>query len=104
MGCRRAWWSAGWRWGPSSGPGAGWRWPSGSPPGARPPGGRQRFEALSAREDAMTTKSAPATLKQPGEAPGTLEKADQGPYERHLVFDHVVAVEEASQRERFEAV
>src|SRR5438128_846116 len=32
------------------------------------------------------------------------ESSDPDCYDRHLVFDHAVAVEEASQRERFEAV
>jgi glycogen phosphorylase len=32
------------------------------------------------------------------------DKADLDYYDRHLVFDHVVSVENASQRERFEAV
>jgi starch phosphorylase len=32
------------------------------------------------------------------------DKADHDYYDRHLVFDHVVSVESASQRERFEAV
>lgn len=32
------------------------------------------------------------------------EKADLEYYDRHLVFDHAVALEQASQRERFEAV
>jgi starch phosphorylase len=32
------------------------------------------------------------------------DKAAQDDYDRHLIFDHVVATEDASQRERFEAV
>src|SRR5689334_11028018 len=32
------------------------------------------------------------------------QHANLGCYDRHLIFDHVVAPEEASQRERFEAV
>jgi starch phosphorylase len=33
-----------------------------------------------------------------------VDKAQRDTYDRHLVFDHVVATENASQRERFEAV
>ena len=32
------------------------------------------------------------------------DKADHDYYDRHLVFDHAISVENASQRERFEAV
>ena len=34
----------------------------------------------------------------------TTDAADHDSYDRHLVFDHVVAKQDASQRERFEAV
>jgi starch phosphorylase len=53
----------------------------------------------------MTTKSAAGELKQyecGGFHFGDVAHPDN--YDRHLVFDHVVAVENASQRERFEAV
>src|SRR5260370_36228828 len=32
------------------------------------------------------------------------DKESNDSYDRHLVFDHVISVENASQRERFEAV
>jgi starch phosphorylase len=53
----------------------------------------------------MSKTSAPKKLKQYecGEFRFT-DKADHDYYDRHLVFDHVVSVEHASQRERFEAV
>lgn len=53
----------------------------------------------------MTTTSAPKNLQQ--YECGTFrftDQADHEHYDRHLVFDHVVSPEEASQRERFEAV
>jgi starch phosphorylase len=57
------------------------------------------------REVLMTRISAPNKLKQYecGELRFT-DRADHEGYDRHLVFDHVVSVEDASQRERFEAV
>jgi starch phosphorylase len=53
----------------------------------------------------MTRISKPKTLKQYecGEIHFT-EQTDHDHYDRHLVCDHVVAKETASQRERFEAV
>src|SRR5262245_32864124 len=53
----------------------------------------------------MATKSAPKSLKQYecGEFHFT-GKAKNDHYDRHVVFDHVVSLENASQRERFEAV
>jgi starch phosphorylase len=53
----------------------------------------------------MAKTSAPKKLKQyeRGEFRFT-DKANGDYYDRHLVFDHVVSVETASQRERFEAV
>jgi starch phosphorylase len=53
----------------------------------------------------MSTTSAPKQLKQ-YERGGFrfTDKANHDYYDRHLVFDHVVSVENASQRERFEAV
>src|SRR5262249_31003078 len=53
----------------------------------------------------MARISAPKKAKHP-ECAGfpITEKPDHGYYDRHLVFDHVVSVEEAGQRERFEAV
>jgi starch phosphorylase len=53
----------------------------------------------------MATTSALRKLKQ-DECGGLsfTDKLNQDSYERHLVFDHVVSVENASQRERFEAV
>jgi starch phosphorylase len=53
----------------------------------------------------MTTKPEPGKLKQYecGFFKFT-DKATPEFYDRHLVFDHVVAPEKASQRERFEAV
>jgi starch phosphorylase len=57
------------------------------------------------KEDSMTTKLASETLKQ-YECGGFrfTEKADAEYYDRHLVFDHAVAPENAGHRERFEAV
>jgi starch phosphorylase len=53
----------------------------------------------------MATTSAPRQLKQyECGAFRFSDKADQDYYDRHLVFDHVVSMEEASQRDRFEAV
>ncbi len=53
----------------------------------------------------MTTKKAPKKLEQyECGAFRFTDKADHEHYDRHLVFDHVVPAEEASQRERFEAV
>jgi starch phosphorylase len=53
----------------------------------------------------MTKKSAPRTATQPKSGAARLpEKAAQDSYERYLVFDHVVSAENASQRDRFEAV
>src|SRR5262249_42927295 len=53
----------------------------------------------------MTTTTTSANLKQ-YECGGFrfTEKGGGGEYDRHLVFDHAVAAENASQRERFEAV
>src|SRR5262245_257527 len=53
----------------------------------------------------MTRTAAPKQLKQ-YECGGFhfTGKTTQDGYERHLIFDHVVSVEVASQRERFEAV
>jgi starch phosphorylase len=53
----------------------------------------------------MTVKSVSKKLKQ-YECRGYrfTDKAGHEYYDRHLVFDHVVSVENASQRERFEAV
>jgi starch phosphorylase len=53
----------------------------------------------------MARKTAPPRLKQ-YECGGLdfSDKAGHDYYDRHLVFDHVTAVESASQRERFEAV
>jgi starch phosphorylase len=53
----------------------------------------------------MTRTSAPTKLKQ-YECGGFrfTDKGNHDYYDRHLVFDHVVSVESASQRERFEAV
>src|SRR6267154_759298 len=53
----------------------------------------------------MATKSAKDPLKQ--YECGSFkfaDKADPDFYDRHLVFDHAVSIEKASQRERFEAV
>ena len=53
----------------------------------------------------MIKTSSPKKLKQ--YECGTLrftDKAHQDAYERHLILDHVVAPENASQRERYEAV
>src|SRR5262245_53222554 len=56
-------------------------------------------------EDPMTRTSAPKKLKQyECGAFRFTDKTDSEYYDRHLVFDHVVSVEDASQRERFEAV
>jgi glycogen phosphorylase len=53
----------------------------------------------------MTTASSPKKLMQPGSVePRLTSKAKSDAYDRHLEFDHVVATENASQRERFEAV
>ncbi|MBC7815828.1 MAG: glycogen/starch/alpha-glucan phosphorylase, partial [Planctomycetaceae bacterium] len=53
----------------------------------------------------MTTTAAPKKLKQyECGAFHFTGMSDREHYDRHLVFDHVVAPEEASQRERFEAV
>jgi starch phosphorylase len=53
----------------------------------------------------MTTRPAPDKLKQYECGDFTFaDKAEPDFYDRHLVFDHAVAVEKASQRERFEAV
>ncbi|HEY7312948.1 MAG TPA: glycogen/starch/alpha-glucan phosphorylase [Gemmataceae bacterium] len=53
----------------------------------------------------MTTASATRKLKQYecGSFRFT-DRSDLDYYDRHLIFDHVVSVENASQRERFEAV
>src|SRR5438552_1824268 len=53
----------------------------------------------------MSRTAAPKKLKQ-YECGGLsfTDKTDPDYYERHLVFDHVVSVENANQRERFEAV
>src|SRR5215831_9428625 len=53
----------------------------------------------------MTRTSAAKKLKQ-YECGGFrfTTRANQDSYDRHLVFDHIVSVEHASQRERFEAV
>src|SRR5262245_56692950 len=54
----------------------------------------------------MTKRTAtPKKPNQPesGDCSAT-DKADRGQYDRHLVFDHVVSPEEASQRERLQAV
>lgn len=53
----------------------------------------------------MTRTSAPKKLKQyECGAFRFTDKVDPDYYDRHLVFDHAVSVEHASQRERFEAV
>jgi starch phosphorylase len=53
----------------------------------------------------MTTTATPASLKQyECGAFRFTGQSENDHYDRHLVFDHVVAPEEASQRERFEAV
>lgn len=53
----------------------------------------------------MTTKPAANILKQyECGAFQFADKADPDFYDRHLVFDHVVSLEKASQRERFESV
>ncbi len=54
----------------------------------------------------MTKRTATPKKLDPSErgACSFTDKADHEPYDRHLVFDHVVSPEEASQRERFEAV
>jgi starch phosphorylase len=53
----------------------------------------------------MGKTSSPKRLKQDEPAPIRFsDKADKDSYDRHLVFDHVVSVENASHRERFEAV
>src|SRR5258707_9811219 len=60
---------------------------------------------MSESEMTMTTKPAPNTLKQyECGAFQFADKADPDFYDRHLVFDHVVALDKASQRERFESV
>src|SRR3712207_8884099 len=53
----------------------------------------------------MTRVSAPTKLKQ-YECGGFrfTDEARNDYYDRHLVFDHAVSLENASQRERFEAV
>lgn len=50
----------------------------------------------------MTKTAAPKKLKQ--YECGAFRFAEQDYYDRHLVFDHVVSMEDAGQRERFEAV
>jgi len=55
----------------------------------------------------MTRTSIPKKTKQQKPASHRLDdnqKADVDGYDRHLMFDHVVSLENASQRERFEAV
>src|SRR5439155_3529715 len=53
----------------------------------------------------MGKTAAPKKLKQYECGPFRFtDKADLDHYDRHLVFDHVVSMENASQRERFEAV
>ncbi|MGQ0636731.1 MAG: glycogen/starch/alpha-glucan family phosphorylase [Planctomycetaceae bacterium] len=53
----------------------------------------------------MTDPSVPATLKQYECGPFRLTAgSDHEAYDRHVVFDHIVSLEDASQRERFEAV
>src|SRR5262245_53671912 len=47
------------------------------------------------------------TAAKKGKPQGEVRFAENGKndaYDRHLIFDHVVSVEQASQRERFEAV
>jgi len=51
----------------------------------------------------MTTASAPKKLKQYECGPSKFH-VGQDSYDRHLMFDHAVSLENASQRERFEAV
>ena len=51
----------------------------------------------------MTRTSAPKKSKPQSEVRFT-DNGNNDAYDRHLVFDHVVSVEQASQRERFEAV
>jgi glycogen phosphorylase len=52
----------------------------------------------------MTRTSAPTKVKQ-HESSGFhfTDKNDVDSYDRYLVYDHVVTVEKAGQRERFEA-
>src|SRR5262245_2385135 len=66
---------------------------------------RSSKETIPRKEDSMTTISAPKQLKQYecGGFPFT-GKAAPDYYDRHLVFDHAVAVANAGPRERFEAV
>jgi starch phosphorylase len=55
----------------------------------------------------MTVPTTPLTDRLAQYSCGSLEivgGADPDAYDRHLVFDHVVSLEQASQRERFEAV
>jgi starch phosphorylase len=53
----------------------------------------------------MARTSTPKQVKQPERGNvGANDKPNQDSYVNHLTFDHVVSLEEASQRERFEAV
>jgi starch phosphorylase len=51
-----------------------------------------------------TTKKSKATKRSTNQPPDVIQKSDHDEYDRHLMFDHVVSKEDASQRERFEAV
>src|SRR3954454_10095495 len=71
---------------------------------------------MMATKSSTTATKSTTTATNSGTKNGTksrpLEQYEHGPfrfagkdyYDRHLVFDHAVTVEEASQRERFEAV
>jgi len=64
----------------------------------------QKQGLIRSREDAMSTKARSKSSKKLGPRLGASDSANHDDYHRHLVFDHVVSVEKASQRERFEAV
>src|SRR5262245_26679780 len=73
------------------------------------PGGASEKDASMATKKGTTSArkvgsdGTAALLRQYGCGPVPLTAADDALYERHLLFDHVVAVTDAGPRERFES-